>query len=131
MGRKRKERDETVEEDFILLRDALLQLDARMPASKFPSYADKLEANGFAYAQNVVHSKHERDLFTRDVGMPRGLVPTFLHEVEAIVRKAKTAKRARLATGKENLAPEIINLTSDSSDGGDDDDDSSMGGDDE
>lgn len=104
-----------------------------MPASKFPSYADKLEANGFAYAQNVVHSKHERDLFTRDVGMPRGLVPTFLHEVEAIVRKAKTAKRARLvtATEKENLAPEIINLTSDNSDGGDDDDDSSMGGDDE
>ncbi|VDC02748.1 unnamed protein product [Peniophora sp. CBMAI 1063] len=125
--RKRKTRDDAVEEDPILLRDALRQLDARLPKAKFSSYAAKLEEMGFYYAQSIVDSKDDRDIFLRrenGVGMPPGLVPTFLRETEAVIIKAKEAKRRRIQHGKENMPPAII-LNSD-----DDDDDDTDGNED-
>ena len=98
--------DETVDTDPIPLTDALRQLDTHMPLAKFSSYSAKLTASGFYYAQSVVDSKGDPGVFVHHdgVGMPRGLVPTFLREMTKIVENAANAKRHRL----EDISPVVV-----------------------
>ncbi|KAI0686020.1 hypothetical protein BC835DRAFT_1420706 [Cytidiella melzeri] len=113
---KRKVDDELNTEDpLILLTDILQRLHERMPAANLPSYAEQFKAHGFYYAQNIVDSKDDLHLFTDLVGLPPGMVRTFVREVSAIVTQLGSAKRQRIE-GKENTPPKpsvVIELEDD------------------
>ncbi|KAI9069408.1 hypothetical protein FKP32DRAFT_1692704 [Trametes sanguinea] len=85
-----------VDAEPLPIADLLRTLEEVMPDAKFTSFEGALKKEGFYYAENVLDYKNDTDYLVSKVGIPGGLVRTFVRRVEHVVN---ARKRRRLNDG--------------------------------